>query len=66
MGSFSATDRLWFFHRRYIDKVLEELPGRRFGVLVYSNNLTPPRIETVHPAMATSTWQNLSMGASTE
>jgi len=52
MGSFSATDRLWFFHRRYIDKVLEELPGRRFGVLVYSNNLTPPRIETVHPAMA--------------
>ena len=52
MGSFSATDRLWFFHSRYIDKVLEDLPGRRFGVLVYSNNLTPPRIETVHPAMA--------------
>ena len=52
MGSPSATDRLWFFHWRYIDKVLEELPGRKFGVLVYSNNLTPPRIVTVHPSMA--------------
>ena len=52
MGSLSATDRLWFFHSRYLDKVLEELPGRKFGVLVYSNNLTPPRIVTVHPAMA--------------
>ena len=52
MGSMSATDRMWFFHSRYIDKVLETVPGRRFGVLVYSNNMTPPRIATVHPAMA--------------
>lgn len=52
MGSMAATDRMWFFHSRYIDKVLEEVPGRRFGVLVYSNNMAPPRIATVHPAMA--------------
>lgn len=52
MGAMSATDRMWFFHTRYIDRVLKDLPGRRFGVLVYSNNLTPPRIVTVHPAMA--------------
>ena len=52
MGALSATDRMWFFHTRYIEKILEDLPGRKFGVLVYSNNLTPPRIATVHPAMA--------------
>lgn len=52
MGAPSATDRMWFFHRRYIDKVLQEHPDRKFGVLVYANNMTPPRIETVHPAMA--------------
>lgn len=52
MGAPSATDRLWFFHRRYIERVVEEHPDRKFGVLVYANNLTPPRIETVHPSMA--------------
>ena len=52
MGAYSATDRMWFFHRRYIGRVLEEHPNRRFGVLVYSNNMMPPRVETVHPAMA--------------
>lgn len=52
LGAPSVTDRLWFFHRRYLDKVVEEHPGRRFGVLVYANNMMPPRIETVHPAMA--------------
>jgi hypothetical protein len=52
MGAPASTDRLWFFHRRYIERVLQEHPERKFGVLVYANNLTPPRIETVHPAMA--------------
>lgn len=52
LGAPSATDRLWFFHRRYIDMVQKEHPDRKFGVLVYANNLTPPRIETVHSAMA--------------
>ena len=28
------------------------LPGRRFGVLVYSNNTMPPRLSSVHPAMS--------------
>jgi hypothetical protein len=52
LGAMSATDRLLFFHRRYMDAVLEKHPGRKFGMLVYANNLTPPRIESVHPAMA--------------
>jgi hypothetical protein len=52
LGSQSVTDRLWFFHRRYLDRVREEHPDRKFGVLVYANNMTPPRIETVHPSMA--------------
>ena len=52
MGAPSATDRLWFFHRRYINNVLKEHPDRKFAVLVYSNNMTPPRLETVHPSMA--------------
>ncbi len=51
-GAFTATDRLWFFHNRVIEKVVQELPGRKFGVLVYANNMTPPRIMTVHPNMA--------------
>lgn len=52
IGEQSVTDRLWFFHRQYIDAVLEEHPDRKFGVLVYANNRIPPRIEHVHPAMA--------------
>ncbi|HCE43252.1 MAG TPA: hypothetical protein DET40_06870 [Lentisphaeria bacterium] len=52
MGALSSTDRLWFFHRRYIENVIQEHPDRKFGVLVYANNMTPPRIETVHPSMA--------------
>ena len=52
LGAASATDRLWFFHRRYITEVVKEHPDRKFGVLVYANNMTPPRVETVHPAMA--------------
>jgi hypothetical protein len=51
-GAPVVTDRMWFFHRRYLDKVREEHPDRKFGVLVYANNLPPPRIETVHPSMA--------------
>jgi hypothetical protein len=51
-GAPVVTDRMWFFHRRYMDKVREEHPNRKFGILVYANNLPPPRIETVHPAMA--------------
>jgi len=51
-GAPAVTDRMWFFHRRYLDKVREEHPDRKFGILVYANNLPAPRIETVHPAMA--------------
>ncbi|MEI6422554.1 MAG: DUF4838 domain-containing protein, partial [Lentisphaerota bacterium] len=51
-GAFSATDKLWFFHTRNIEKVVKEFPDRKFGVLVYANNMTPPRIATVHPNMA--------------
>ncbi len=52
MGAFSATDQLWFFHRQVIERVRQKYPDRKFGVLVYANNLTPPRLEQVHPAMS--------------
>ena len=52
MGAMSATDQLWFFHNRVIERVMKVHPTKKFGVLVYSNNLTPPRIERVHPNMA--------------
>jgi hypothetical protein len=52
LGKDSATDRLWFFHNRFIEKVTRVYPKRKFGVLVYSNNMMPPRLQTVHPNMA--------------
>lgn len=52
MGAPSATDPLWFFLNRIINRVEKVHPDRRFGVLVYSNNMAPPRIESVHPKMA--------------
>jgi hypothetical protein len=52
MGAYSATDRMWFFHRRFIEKVKAVHPGRKYGVLVYANNMTPPRLERVLPEMA--------------
>jgi len=51
MGAFSVTDQLWFFHNQVIPRVLKVHPDKKFGVLVYANNLTPPRIEKVNPAM---------------
>jgi hypothetical protein len=51
-GKPSATDRLWFFHNRFIEKVEKVYPNRKYGVLVYANNLMPPRIQRVHPNMA--------------
>jgi hypothetical protein len=52
IGAPSATDRMWFFFNRVIGKVAAKHPTRKFGILVYSNNMIPPRIERVHPAMA--------------
>ena len=52
LGAMSATDRMWFFHNRVIDRVAKKHPNAKFGVLVYSNNTMPPRIERVHPNMA--------------
>ncbi|MDO8953028.1 MAG: DUF4838 domain-containing protein, partial [Draconibacterium sp.] len=51
-GDFSATDRLWFFHNRVIEKVVKVFPDKKFGVYIYSNNTLAPRIERVHPNMA--------------
>lgn len=51
-GTMSATDRLWFFLNRVIEKVVKVHPDKKFGVLVYANNQTPPRLEQVHPNMA--------------
>ena len=52
IGAFSATDRMWHFHNRVIERVIKEFPDRKFGVLVYANNMAPPRLERVHPNMA--------------
>jgi len=52
LGALSATDRLLFFHHRYIEKVVKEHPGRKFGFLVYANNMTPPRTEAIDPNLA--------------
>jgi len=52
MGAFSATDALWFFLNRVIERVEKVHPTKKFGVLVYSNNLMPPRLELVNPKMA--------------
>lgn len=52
LGAYAATDRMWFFHNRVIEKVIKVHPDKKFGVLVYSNNMSPPRIERVHPNMA--------------
>ncbi|NQU11363.1 DUF4838 domain-containing protein, partial [bacterium] len=52
IGAMSATDRMWFFHRRVISQVTKVHPEAKFGVLVYSNNMMPPRIERVDPHMA--------------
>lgn len=52
VGAPTATDRMWYFHNRFIDKVVAVHPDAKFGVLVYSNNMTPPRLERVHPNMA--------------
>lgn len=51
-GTHSATDRIWFFLNRVIEKVTAVHPDKKFGVLVYANNQTPPRLERVHPNMA--------------
>ena len=52
MGAFAATDRFWFFLNRVMEKVAKVHPDKKFGVLVYSNNMAPPRLETVHRNMA--------------
>jgi hypothetical protein len=52
IGAFAVTDQLWFFHNRVIPKVLAVHPTKKFGVLVYANNTSPPRIEHVNGAMA--------------
>jgi len=51
-GYFSSTDQLWHFHNRVLDRVGEEFPDRKFGILVYANNQMPPRMEKLHPNMA--------------
>jgi len=51
-GGYSATDRLWFFHNRVIEKVAKVFPNKKFGVYIYSNNTLAPRLERVHPNMA--------------
>ncbi|HRJ73202.1 MAG TPA: DUF4838 domain-containing protein [Terrimicrobiaceae bacterium] len=50
-GAPSATDRIWFFLNRVIEKVVKVHPDKKFGMLIYANNQMPPRLEQVHPNM---------------
>lgn len=52
VGAPSATDRLLFFNNRNIEAVAKDFPDRKFGFLVYANNMSPPRVEHVHSNMA--------------
>ncbi len=52
MGAYSATDKIWFFLNRVLERMEFTSRGRKVGVLVYSNNLMPPGIEQLHPNMA--------------
>ena len=52
MGAYSASDRLWFFLNRVIDRVAKVHPKKKYGVLVYANNIQSLRLEKVHPSMA--------------
>jgi len=52
MGAPCATDRLFFFLDRVISEVAKVHPDRKYGVLVYSNNMMSPRMVSVHPNMA--------------
>jgi len=54
MGAMSATDRLWFFFDKVIERVNKVVPNRRFAAYVYSNNTAPPRIVRINPSMALS------------
>jgi hypothetical protein len=51
-GYLSSTDQLWYLFNRIIERVDEHFPDRRYGILVYANNQTPPRIEKVRRNMA--------------
>lgn len=52
IGAPSATDRLLNFHNRVIDRVAQQYPDAKFGMLVYANNTMPPRLEHVNSHMA--------------
>ena len=52
IGAPTATDRLLNFHNRVIARVVKEVPYAKFGMIVYSNNTTPPRLEQVNSHMA--------------
>ncbi|MEI6168996.1 MAG: DUF4838 domain-containing protein [bacterium] len=51
-GAYSSTDKLWYFHNQVLDRVAKVFPEKKFGVLVYSNNMMPPKKSKVHRNMA--------------
>jgi hypothetical protein len=51
-GAKSATDMLWGFHNQVLDRVCKVFPDKKFGVLIYANNMIPPRKSKVHKNMA--------------
>ena len=51
IGAPSASDRLLNFHNRVINRVVQQYPNARFGMLVYANNTMSPRLEGVNAHM---------------
>jgi len=51
-GANSSTDKLWYFHNQVMDRVAKVFPDKKFGVLVYANNMMPPKKSKVHRNMA--------------
>lgn len=52
VGAKSSTDKLWYFHNQVLDRVAAVFPDKKFGVLVYANNMMPPKKSKVHRNMA--------------
>lgn len=52
IGANSSTDKLWYFHNQVLDRVAKVFPNKKFGVLVYANNMMPPKKSKMHRNMA--------------
>jgi len=47
----AATDQVMYLYNKVIPAVLEEYPGTLFTFYIYSDCLSPPKRQTVHPSL---------------